>query len=34
MSRLHFDQDIQPLSDCRAGTASFIRQVVSDINIY
>jgi len=27
MSRLHFDQDIQPLSDFRAGAASFIRQV-------
>ena len=27
MNRLHFDQDIQPLSDFRAGAASFIRQV-------
>jgi len=27
MSRLHFDQDIQPLSDFRAGAASFIRQI-------
>ena len=27
MSRLHLDQDIQPLSDFRAGAASFIRQV-------
>jgi|TARA_B110000211_G_C13874648_1_gene462389 prevent-host-death family protein len=27
MSRLHFEQDIQPLSDFRAGAASFIRQV-------
>jgi len=27
MSRLHFDQDIQPLSDFRASVASFIRQV-------
>ncbi|MGI5310447.1 type II toxin-antitoxin system Phd/YefM family antitoxin [Rheinheimera sp. WS51] len=27
MSRLHFDQDIQPLSDFRASAASFIRQV-------
>ena len=27
MSRLHFDKDIQPLSDFRAGAASFIRQV-------
>lgn len=27
MSRIHFDQDIQPLSDFRAGAASFIRQV-------
>ena len=27
MSRFHFDQDIQPLSDFRAGAASFIRQV-------
>jgi len=27
MSRLHFNQDIQPLSDFRAGAASFIRQV-------
>jgi len=27
MVRLHFDQDIQPLSDFRAGAASFIRQI-------
>ena len=27
MCRLHFEQDIQPLSDFRAGAASFIRQV-------
>ena len=27
MSRVHFDQDIQPLSEFRAGAASFIRQV-------
>ena len=27
MSRLHFDQDIQPLSDFRAGAASFIKQI-------
>ena len=27
MSRLHFEQDIQPLSDFRAGADSFIRQV-------
>ena len=27
MNRLHFDQDIQPLSDFRAGAASFIRQI-------
>ena len=27
MSRLHFVQDIQPLSDFRAGSASCIRQV-------
>ena len=27
MSRLHFDQDIHPLSDFRAGAASFIRQI-------
>ncbi|PCI58791.1 MAG: prevent-host-death family protein [Gammaproteobacteria bacterium] len=27
MSRLHFDQDIQPLSEFRAGAASFIRQI-------
>ena len=27
MTRLHFDKDIQPLSDFRAGAASFIRQV-------
>jgi len=27
MNRVHFDQDIQPLSDFRAGAASFIRQI-------
>jgi prevent-host-death family protein len=27
MSRFRFDQDIQPLSDFRAGAASFIRQI-------
>ncbi len=27
MSRLHFDQDIQPLSNSRAGAASFIKQI-------
>jgi len=27
MGRLYFDQDIQPLSDFRAGAASFIRQI-------
>ena len=27
MSRLHFDKDIQPLSNFRAGAASFIRQI-------
>ena len=27
MSRLHFDQDVQPLSDFRADAASFIRQI-------
>ncbi|XOV78280.1 MAG: type II toxin-antitoxin system Phd/YefM family antitoxin [Aestuariibacter sp.] len=27
MSRIHFDQDIQPLSDFRAGVASFIKQI-------
>jgi len=27
MSRLHFDQDIQPLSEFRAGAASFIKQI-------
>lgn len=27
MTRLHFDQDIQPLSSFRANTASYIRQV-------
>jgi len=27
MRRLHFDQDIQPLSDFRAGAASFIKQI-------
>lgn len=27
MSRIRFDQDIQPLSEFRAGVASFIRQI-------
>ncbi|MDO6707200.1 type II toxin-antitoxin system Phd/YefM family antitoxin [Photobacterium sp. 1_MG-2023] len=27
MSRIHFDQDIQPLSEFRAGVTSFIKQV-------
>jgi len=27
VNRLRFDQDIQPLSDFRAGAASFIRQI-------
>ena len=27
MSRLHFDQDIQPLSEFRAGVASYIKQI-------
>jgi antitoxin YefM len=27
MSRLHFDQDVQPLSDFIAGATSFIRQI-------
>jgi len=27
MTRLRFDQDIQPLSDFRAGAASFIKQI-------
>ena len=27
MNRVHFDQDIQPLSEFRAGAASFIRQI-------
>jgi len=27
MTRLHFDQDIQPLSSFRASAASYIRQV-------
>jgi prevent-host-death family protein len=27
MSRIHFDQDIQPLSEFRAGVASFIKQI-------
>ncbi|MGL0945010.1 prevent-host-death family protein, partial [Vibrio vulnificus] len=26
MSRIHFDQDIQPLSEFRAGVASYIKQ--------
>ncbi|EPX4144762.1 type II toxin-antitoxin system Phd/YefM family antitoxin [Vibrio vulnificus] len=26
MSRIHFDQDIQPLSEFRAGVTSFIKQ--------
>ncbi len=27
MSRIHLDQDIQPLSEFRAGVASFIKQI-------
>lgn len=27
MSRIHLDQDIQPLSEFRAGVASFLKQV-------
>ncbi|MCG6202856.1 type II toxin-antitoxin system Phd/YefM family antitoxin [Psychromonas antarctica] len=27
MGRIHFDQDIKPLSEFRAGVASFIRQI-------
>ena len=27
MSRIHFDQDIQPLSEFRASVASFIKQI-------
>ncbi|EHY1015594.1 type II toxin-antitoxin system Phd/YefM family antitoxin [Vibrio vulnificus] len=27
MSRVHFDQDIQPLSEFRAGVTSFIKQI-------
>ncbi|CAG20102.1 type II toxin-antitoxin system Phd/YefM family antitoxin [Photobacterium profundum] len=27
MRRIHLDQDIQPLSEFRAGVASFIRQI-------
>ena len=27
MSRIHFNEDIQPLSSFRAGAASFIRQI-------
>ncbi|HDY7667032.1 TPA: type II toxin-antitoxin system Phd/YefM family antitoxin, partial [Vibrio vulnificus] len=27
MSRIHFDQDIQPLSEFRAGVTSFIKQI-------
>ncbi|TOK18635.1 prevent-host-death family protein [Vibrio parahaemolyticus] len=27
MSRIHFDQDIQPLSEFRAGVASYIKQI-------
>lgn len=27
MSRIRFDQDIQPLSEFRAGVASYIRQI-------
>ena len=27
MGRIHLDQDIQPLSEFRAGVASFIRQI-------
>lgn len=27
MSRIHFDQDIQPLSEFKAGVTSFIKQI-------
>ena len=27
MGRIHFDQDIQPLSESRAGVTSFIKQI-------
>ncbi|TQO61368.1 prevent-host-death family protein, partial [Vibrio cholerae] len=27
MNRIHLDQDIQPLSEFRAGVASFIKQI-------
>ena len=27
MSRIHFDKDIQPLSEFRAGVASYIKQI-------
>ena len=27
MSRIHFDQDIQPLSEFRAGVTSYIKQI-------
>lgn len=27
MSRIHFDKDIQPLSEFRAGVTSFIKQI-------
>ena len=27
MSRIHFDEDIQPLSEFRAGVTSFIKQI-------
>lgn len=27
MSRIHFDQDIQPLSEFRAGVTSFIKKI-------
>ncbi|MGR3136615.1 type II toxin-antitoxin system Phd/YefM family antitoxin [Vibrio vulnificus] len=27
MSRIHFDQDIQPLSEFRAGVASYIKKI-------
>ena len=27
MSRIHFDKDIKPLSEFRAGVASFIKQI-------
>ncbi|MEZ9872041.1 type II toxin-antitoxin system Phd/YefM family antitoxin [Vibrio sp. 10N.261.51.C6] len=27
MSRIHFDQDIRPLSEFRAGVTSFIKQI-------